>query len=423
LNIKSIHAIQILDSRGNPTIEVEVLTRKSLGTVAVPSGASTGTHEAMELRDGGSAYLGKGVQKAILNVNKKIAPLIKGFPIDAQRKIDEAMLRKDGTKTKKKLGANAILGVSMACTKAGAMSYNMYLHEYLGALYANKTFELPIPFANVINGGVHSGNHLSFQEFMIVPVKAKSFSEATKIISEIYHELKKVITESFGSDATGVGDEGGFAPILHSPEEALDLLDVAIYASGYKNKVAIAIDAAASEFYDKKARKYKVAKGIYLEAHELVNYYEDLCKKHKIISIEDPFDEDDFESFKELTKRIGSKIQIVGDDLTVSNPERIKTAIEQKACNALLLKVNQIGTITEAMEAAHLAQRNGWNVMVSHRSGETEDAFIADFAVGLNCGQIKLGAPCRGERTAKYNQLLRIEDVMGKKVRYAKFRI
>lgn len=421
MNIKSIHAIQILDSRGNPTIEVEVLTKRSVGTAGVPSGASTGKHEALELRDKGKAYDGKGVEKAIKNVNKKIAPLIKGMQIDSQRKIDEAMLKKDRTKSKKNLGANAILGVSMACAKAGAMSYNMYLYEYLGALYANKKFELPIPFANVINGGVHAGNHLSFQEFMIAPIKAKSFSEATRIIAEIYHELKKIITESFGSESTGVGDEGGFAPAVQTPEEALDLLEVAISEAGYKNKVGIAIDAAASEFYDDKSKKYKISKGKYFEAHELLDYYEDLSKKYNIISIEDPFQEEDFESFKELTKRIGNKVQIVGDDLTVSNPERIKKAIQKKSCNALLLKVNQIGTITEAMEAAHLAQRNGWKVMVSHRSGETEDPFIADLAVGINCGQIKLGAPCRGERTAKYNQLLRIEDAMGKKAKYSKF--
>ncbi len=422
MNIKNIHAIQILDSRGNPTIEVEVLTKISLGTAGVPSGASTGSHEARELRDKGRAYAGKGVQNAINNINKKIAPLIKGMHIDAQRKIDEAMIKKDGTKDKRKLGANAILGVSMACTKAGAMAYDLYLYEYIGALYANKNFTLPIPFANIINGGVHSGNGLSFQEFMIVPVGAKSFSEATRMISEIYHELKNLIKESFGPEATGIGDEGGFAPPLKNPEEALELLDLAISEAGYKRKVAIAIDAAASEFYDKKTGRYKIASGKYFEPFELISYYEHLAKKYNIISIEDPFQEEDFESFRKLKQRIGKNVQIVADDLTVSNSERIKRAIDNDSCNTLLLKVNQIGTITEALEAAHLAQSNGWKVMVSHRSGETEDPFIADLAVGLNAGQIKLGAPCRGERTAKYNQLLRIEDVLGKKAKYAKLK-
>lgn len=421
MEIREVHAKQIIDSRGNPTIEVDVFTQTSVGTAAVPSGASTGIHEAHELRDNTNAYHGKSVLKAVSNVNKKISSALQGMHIDEQRAIDEALISLDGTPNKKNLGANAILGVSMASARAGANSYKMHLHEYLGALYANNNFVLPIPFANIINGGVHAGNQLKIQEFMIAPVKAKSLSEAIRIISEVYHELKKILVETYGVEATSVGDEGGFAPPLSTAEEALDLIESALEEAGHEKKASIAIDAAASEFYDKKSGLYDLEDGKHYTSVELAEYYEELANNYNIISIEDPFHEDDFEGFALLNKKLGGRIQIVGDDLTVTNPERIKEAIKKKSCNTLLLKVNQVGTITEAMEAAHLAQSNKWKVMVSHRSGETEDPFIADLAVALGCGQIKLGAPARGERTSKYNQLLRIEESLGRKAKYAKF--
>jgi enolase len=331
------------------------------------------------------------------------------------------MIKADGTKNKAKFGANAILGVSMACSRAGAISYGTHLHEYLGSLYGNKEFTLPIPFCNVINGGMHGGGGLKFQEFMIVPYKAKTFAEATKLVSETYQELKKVIGETFGKRFTSLGDEGGFSPPIDSPEAALDLIEVALARVGHKSKVAFAMDVAASEFYDEKTERYQVSETTYMTGEQLVDYYAVLCKKYNIISIEDPFHQDDYESYAALMKRLDGKIQIVGDDLLVTNVERMKKAIEMNACNALLLKVNQIGTLTEAMEAARLAQNSGWKVMVSHRSGETEDAFIADLAVGINSGQIKLGAPARSDRTAKYNELLRIEDISERKIKYAEF--
>jgi enolase len=421
MKIEKLHARQILDSRGNPTIEVEVHTNNCTGTADVPSGASTGKYEALELRDNKTDFHGKSVYTAVHNVCHIINPLLVGMNVDDQRKIDETMIKADGTKNKAKFGANAILGVSMACARAGAISYNNHLHEYLGSLYGNKEFTLPVPFCNVINGGVHAGGGLKFQEFMIVPYKAKTFAEAVKLVSETYQELKKVIAETFGKQFTLLGDEGGFSPPIESPEAALDLLEVALGRVGHKAKVAIAMDVAASEFYDEKTKKYQVAVSTFMTGDELVDYYVMLVRKYNIISIEDPFDQDDFESYGKLMKKIGSKIQIVGDDLLVTNVERIKKAIELKSCNALLLKVNQIGSLTEAFEAAKLAQSHGWKVQVSHRSGETEDAFIADLAVGISSGQIKLGAPARSERTAKYNELLRIEDVSDKKIKYAEF--
>lgn len=421
MKIEKIHARQILDSRGNPTIEVEVHTDGCTGTAAVPSGASTGKYEALELRDNKTDFHGKSVYKAVHNVCHVISPLLKGMNVDEQRKIDEKMINEDGTKNKGKLGANAILGVSMACSRAGAISYGNHLHEYLGSLYGNSRYTLPIPFCNVINGGVHGGGGLKFQEFMIVPHKAKNFAEAVKLVSETYQELKKVIAENFGKKFTSLGDEGGFSPPIDSPEAALDLLEVALGRVGHKSKVGIAMDVAASEFYDEKTKKYQVSETTFMTGDELIEYYVMLVKKYNIISIEDPFDQDDFDSYAKLTRKIGDKTQIVGDDLLVTNVERIKTAITLKACNALLLKVNQIGSLTEAMEAAKLAQSNGWKVMVSHRSGETEDAFIADLAVGINAGQIKLGAPARSERTAKYNELLRIEDISGGNIKYSEF--
>lgn len=421
MKIEKVHARQILDSRGNPALEVELHSKSFIGSAAVPSGASTGIHEAIELRDKKAEYFGKGLTKAKNNVNKIISKEIMGMNANSQEKIDQKLIKLDGTHNKKRLGANAILGVSMAATRVGAAGHQMPLYEYLGAIYENHKLKLPIPFANVINGGVHAGNSLMFQEFMIAPIKAKNFSEATKIVSEIYHELKNLIADTYGKDATSVGDEGGFAPPLKNAEEALELMEVATKRMGYKSKVGFAMDAAASEFYDKKSNKYEVEKGRFITAEELAYHYSDLTKRYKLVSIEDPFDQDDYDAWAYLTKKIGKKIQIVGDDLTVTNPKRIIQAVTNKLCNALLLKINQIGTITESMQAAHLAQISKWNVMVSHRSGETEDPYIADLAVGLGCGQIKLGAPCRGERTAKYNQLLRIEELLGKHAKYAKF--
>ena len=406
--ITKIKAREILDSRGNPTLEVDLFTKKSMQRAAVPSGASTGKHEAVELRDGGKRYLGKGLQKAIKNVNEEIFPLLKGKSCLLQKEIDQIMIKHDGTDNKRKFGANAILVVSLAAARAASVEKKKFLFQYLHDLAkVNRKPILPRPFFNVINGGKHAGNDLAFQEFMIAP-KAKSFAEALRIGSEVYHVLKKVIERKYGKEATNVGDEGGFAPPLKRAEQALDLMREAIDKAGYKGKVDLAIDCAASEFYQK-GYYYLPIK---MNTKQLLAYYIHLIKKYKIISLEDPFEQEDFTSFAELRRK--SKIQIVGDDLTVTNIKRIQKAITEKSCNCLLLKVNQIGTLTEALDAVNLAYSNGWKVMVSHRSGETEDTFIADLAVGIGCGMIKAGAPCRGERIAKYNRLLRIEEVLKK---------
>ncbi len=408
--ITSLHAREIIDSRGNPTIEVEVHAGNIVGIAAVPSGASTGIHEALELRDGGTRFLGFGVQKAIYNVEKIIAPKLKGINCREQEKIDRLMIKLDGTKNKSRLGANAILGVSLACARAAAMAEKKELYEYLQQIsHVNKKIMLPRPFFNIINGGKHADNRLSFQEFMIAP-KMNSFAENLRVGSEIYHMLKKNLHLKYKQGSTNIGDEGGFAPAqLQNAEEALDILIKTIKDAGYAGKVDIALDCAASEFY--KEGKYLV-EGKKLTASELTNYYLRLIKLYPIISIEDPFEQEDFESFAVLRKK--TNIQIVGDDLTVTNIERIKTALEKKSCTCLLLKVNQIGTLTEALDAVRLAYANGWKVMVSHRSGETEDTFIADLAVGIGCGMIKAGAPCRGERVGKYNRLGRIGEIIKK---------
>ncbi len=419
MRIQHVYARQILDSRGNPTIEVDLVTNSSIGTASVPSGASTGRYEAKELRDGGISYNGKNVLQAIRLVNEEIAGVLKGKTVDEHRTIDEIMQKLDGTSDKSRLGANSILGVSMAATRAGALSHKIHLFEYLSALYDNTKNNLPVPFANIINGGEHTGNKLKFQEFMIAPIKAKSFHEATRAIAEIYEELKTLLEQEHGSSSTAVGDEGGFSPDISTPEEALELINKAIWGAGYKGKIGIAIDAAASEFYNEEG-KYEAIEGKQYTNQELIKYYGQLINKYNIISIEDPFDQEDYESWKEFTSKYGSKIQVVGDDLTVTNPERIRNAINEKLCNTLLLKVNQIGTVTEAMEAAHEAEKANWKIMVSHRSGETEDSYIADLAVGINAGQIKLGAPARGERTSKYNQLLRIEGFLGRNAGYSR---
>ena len=418
--IVNVHARQILDSRGNPTIEVDLLTNDlTIHTASVPSGASTGKHEAVELRDGTKRYLGNGVSKAVRNVNKKISVLVINLDCSRQKEIDSLMIEKDNTDNKSKFGANAMLGVSLASARAGAESKNKQLFEYLNYLLpVKKTMIMPKAFFNVINGGMHAGNVLPFQEFMISP-RAKSFRESLRIGTEVYHHLKFVIEKKYGKNATNVGDEGGFAPPIRKAEEALDLLIIAIRRAGYSGKVDIAIDCAASDFYNK-GFYYTPKK---MTKTKLVDYYIELVKKYPIISIEDPFDEEDFLAFAELRKKIAEKklnVQVVGDDLTVTNVERIEEAIKEKSCNCLLLKVNQIGTLTEALEAVKIAYNNSWQVMVSHRSGETGDTFIADLAVGIGCGQIKAGAPCRGERTAKYNRLLRIEEMFSVKSKTSK---
>lgn len=406
MTIKSIKARQILDSRGNPTIEVDLTTNKGTFRASVPSGASTGAHEAVELRDNKKAYLGKSVQKAIKNV-ALIEKILKGKDERKQKDIDIAMLQLDGTANKSKLGANAILAVSMAVCRAGAGDKPLYKH--ISQLAKTKP-TLPTPYMNVINGGKHAGNGLAMQEFMIAP-KATSFSKALQMGTETYHVLKKVILEKYGLNAANVGDEGGFAPPVNSATEALELLTEAITRAGYKGKIHIAMDCAASEFYEK--GQYNLgfkSKRQIVSAKDLSDLYQAYVRKYPIISIEDPFDEEDFEGYAAFTKKVGKKAQVVGDDLLVTNPNRIREAIEKNACNALLLKINQIGTISEAIEAHTIAKKAGWNIMVSHRSGETEDSFIADLVVGLGTGQIKTGAPCRSERLAKYNQLLRIEE-------------
>jgi len=396
LKIKKIHAREVFDSRGNPTVEVECYLDSGIVTRGmVPSGASTGIHEALELRDGGTRS-GKNPEN--------------------QTEIDNFLLELDGTANKSKLGANAILGISMAVCKAGAESKGIPLFQHLGELHGNSDFYLPIPSLNVINGGEHGGNDIAFQEYMLMPIDAPSFKEGLVLGVEVYHNLKKIIKKKYGVTAVNVGDEGGFAPPLDKVEEPLRLIMAAIDEAGHTGKFQIALDPAASEFYSN--GKYLVD-GEALEADDFIDVYEGFLEKYPIISIEDAFDQDDWDTFQKFTKRNGSKLQIVGDDLLVTNVERIKMAIERDACNALLLKVNQIGSITESINAAKLSQENDWGIMVSHRSGETEDSFIADLVVGLKAGQIKTGAPCRSERLAKYNQLIRIEENLGDQAKYA----
>ncbi|MCX6709474.1 MAG: phosphopyruvate hydratase [Candidatus Woesearchaeota archaeon] len=410
-----IKAREILDSRGFPTVEADVITSKALGRAIAPSGASTGIYEALELRDKEGRFFGKGVEKAVANINGKIAPEIIGLNCKSQKIIDKKMLRLDGTKNKSNLGANAILPVSMASARAASIASGIPLYRYLNS-FAGKFFGelphmiLPIPFSNVINGGKHAGTGLKIQEFMIAPTGAKSFREAVQMVSETYHSLKKILEEKFGKSAVNVGDEGGFAPPIEKPEDALSILEKAVSDSGYSGKIKLAIDSAASEFFSE--GKYHLDKPYSAEA--LTDYYLSLAESFPIVSFEDPFEQNDFFAYRKFTAKIkakyGDKIQVVGDDLLATNPKRIRMGIRRKACSALLLKLNQIGTVSEAISAARLAMKSGWNVMVSHRSGETEDTFIADLAVALGCGEIKLGAPARGERTAKFNELIRIEE-------------
>ncbi|RAV33257.1 phosphopyruvate hydratase [Corynebacterium heidelbergense] len=412
--ILHIGAREIMDSRGNPTVEVEVLlSDDSTGRAAVPSGASTGVHEAHELRDGGDRYQGKGVLKAVEHVEDEIADELIGMDADDQRAIDQAMIALDGTPNKARLGANAILGVSMAVAKAAAESAELELFRYVGGPNAHV---LPVPMMNILNGGAHADSGVDVQEFMIAPIGAESFAEALRTGAEVYHSLKSVIKKRGLS--TGLGDEGGFAPSVGSTKEALDLIVEAIKAAGYTpgEDIALALDVASSEFF--KDGKYHFEGGEHT-AEEMAKVYEDLIATYPIVSIEDPLQEDDWEGYTTLTAAIGDKVQIVGDDFFVTNPARLEEGIEKKAANALLVKVNQIGTLTETLDAVDLAHRNGYRTMMSHRSGETEDTTIADLAVGLNCGQIKTGAPARSERVAKYNQLLRIEEYLGEAAVYA----
>ncbi len=417
--IEAIQARQILDSRGNPTIEVDVITSNgAIGRAAVPSGASTGTYEAVELRDGDkNKYLGKGVLKAVHNVNKIINEELHGYYVTNQRMIDEAMIRIDGTENKSNLGANAILGVSLACAKAGAIESSQPLYKYVGGI---NTFKLPVPMMNILNGGAHADNSIDFQEFMVMPVGAESFSEALRMGTEIFHHLKAVLKKRGLS--TNVGDEGGFAPDFKSNEEAIQSVLDAILKAGYTpgKDIYIAIDAAASEFFDKKSGKYifKKSTGDKLTSSQMVDYWLSWIKKYPIISIEDGFSEDDWEGWKTFTNAAGKKIQIVGDDLFVTNKERLNKGILEKAANSILVKVNQIGTLTETIDTVTLAHTNSFTSVMSHRSGETEDTTIADLAVALNTGQIKTGSASRTDRICKYNQLLRIEEALGENAQF-----
>ncbi|MDB9827918.1 phosphopyruvate hydratase [Flavobacteriaceae bacterium] len=409
--IIDIHARQIFDSRGNPTVEVDVVTENGfVGRAAVPSGASTGEHEAVELRDGGDAYMGKGVSKAIQNVNGIIAQTLLGVSVFEQTQIDQIMIDLDGTPNKSKLGANAILGVSLAAAKAAANELGLPLYRYIGGVSANT---LPVPMMNIINGGSHSDAPIAFQEFMVMPVKATSFSQAMRMGSEIFHNLKKVLHDR--NLSTAVGDEGGFAPTLDGTEDALDTIKIAVENAGYSfgDQIMVALDCAAAEFfvdgkYDYK--KFEGDTGVIRTSKEQADYLAHLAENYPIISIEDGMDENDWEGWKYLTQKIGHKVQLVGDDLFVTNVERLSRGIKEDTANSILIKVNQIGTLTETIAAVNMAHNAGYTSVMSHRSGETEDYTIADLAVALNCGQIKTGSASRSDRMAKYNQLLRIEE-------------
>jgi len=417
--IASIQARQILDSRGNPTIEVDVITDNGiLGRVAIPSGASTGIHEAVELRDGDkSVYMGKGVLKAVNNVNNILQEELKGMYIFDQRQIDNKMLTLDATDNKANLGANAILGISLAVAKAAAEESHLPLYKYIGGVNANV---LPIPMMNILNGGSHADNTIDFQEFMIMPVGASTFAEALRMGSEVFHTLKKLLNDKKYS--TGVGDEGGFAPNLKSNEEAIEFILKAIEKAGYKTgkEIALALDVASSSFYLEKEKKYHFVKssGEKLSSKDMIDYYAKLVKSYPIVSIEDGLAEDDWDGWKALTEKMGDKVQLVGDDLFVTNVTRVQKGIDEKIANSVLIKVNQIGSLSETIDTVQLAERNSYNNIISHRSGETEDTTIADLSVALNTGLIKTGSACRSERIAKYNQLLRIEEALGTSARY-----
>ncbi len=414
LEIVDVQALEILDSRGNPTIQVEVVLEGGYrGVASVPSGASTGSFEAVELRDGDkNRYLGKGVQKAVDNVNKKIAKKIIGMNVYDQRKIDQELVKLDDTPNKSNLGANSLLGVSLAVAKAGAESLNMELYQYIGGIQAK---ELPVPMMNILNGGKHSENNISIQEFMIMPIGEITFQERLKRGVEVYHTLKKVLKEK--GYAVGVGDEGGFAPNLENEEQALDLILEAIKKAGYEpgKDIVLALDVASTEMYDEAQKIGK--EGYYFwktkqmkTKQEMIQYVIDLCEKYPIVSVEDGLAEEDWDSWKELTNQLGNRVQLVGDDLFVTNPKRLRNGIEKNIANSILIKPNQIGTLTETLDTIYEAKRNGYKTVISHRSGETDDTTIADIAVGVNGGQIKTGAPCRMDRVVKYNRLLKIES-------------
>ena len=417
--IKEVHARQILDSRGNPTIEVEIKTTNDIiGRSSVPSGASTGRYEAVELRDGDSnIYLGKGVLTAVNNINTEISNLIVGFDVRSQKEIDMKMIELDGTPNKSVLGANSILAVSMACAKAASFAENLNLFEYLAKDNANI---LPIPMMNILNGGSHADNSIDFQEFMIMPVGASTFSQALRMGTEVFHNLKLELKNN--NYSTNVGDEGGFAPNLKSNEEAIEIVLKSIEKAGYipGEDIFIAMDAAASEFYNSEEDVYHFhqSTGDKLTPNQMIDFWDDWTKKYPIISIEDGLDEDDWDAWKNLTNRIGSKVQLVGDDLFVTNVNRLSRGIDNKIANSILIKVNQIGTLTETIDAVIMAQKNNYTTVMSHRSGETEDTIIADLSVALDCGQIKTGSVSRSDRVAKYNQLLRIEEFLGDKAVY-----
>lgn len=417
LPIRDVYAREILDSRGNPTIEVEILVGEYIvGRASVPSGASTGKFEAVELRDGGTRYHGKGVQHAVQYVNDHLANAVIGLNVFDQKEIDRVLCKMDGSENKKNLGANALLGVSLAAAHAAANALRLPLYKYLGGVNAAR---LPVPMMNILNGGVHADNTLDFQEFMIMPVGAKNFRDGLRMCAEIYQVLKGLLKKA-GLE-TAVGDEGGFAPNLQGAREALLFLKNAVEEAGYEmgKDIKIALDAAASELYHPDTKQYyfpgeskMTGQKVTRTAEEMIDYYQELALEFPISSIEDPLDEEDWDGWELLTTRLGSELQLVGDDLFVTNTKRLKKGIERNAANAILVKVNQIGTLTEAIEAIELAQKSGYHVIISHRSGETEDTTIADLAVAFNTGQIKTGAPCRGERVAKYNQLLRIEETL-----------
>ncbi len=417
--IKKISAREILDSRGFPTVEADILLADgSIGRAAVPSGASTGTHEALELRDGGARYKGKGVTKAVNNIHKYIAPRLAGLKADEPARLDEIMLAADATASKSKLGANAILAVSMAACRAGAVSYRLPLYEYLRKAYGLKSrdYLLPAPMLNIINGGKHADSGIDVQEFMIVPAGASSFSEAMRMACEVYHTLKSIIAKK--GYTVSVGDEGGFAPKIPRHDEVLKTIMEAINGAGYDSgKISIALDSAASEFY--KDGKYQFENSP-LDAREMTSRYAVWADKYPVISYEDPLAEDDWDGWRYLTGKLGSKMRIVGDDIFVTNPQRLERGIASGAANAILIKLNQIGSVTETINVIQKAHKAGYAAVISHRSGETEDSFIADLAVATNAGAIKTGAPCRSERLCKYNQLMRIEGELGKKARYAK---
>jgi enolase len=415
--IQTIKAREVLDSRGNPTVEVELITEQGVFRALTPSGASAGQHEALELRDSDpKRYLGKGVLKAVENVNKKIVPKIIGLDCGFQESIDTLMIKLDSTENKGKLGANAILPVSMAVARAGAAARGLPLYVYIGELYGVTPHLLPVPMCNVINGGKHAGQENSIQEHMLMPTGAKTFREGIRMVSESYHNLAKILKKKFGATGILIGDEGGFAPAqVIDVSERLDLMLEAVAAAGYEGKMKIALDPASSEFfYD---GTYKIGEKSF-SGGEMVDFYVDLCSRYPIVSIEDGLAEDDWDSWVEMTRKLGGNIQIVGDDLFVTNTKRIKKGLSLNAANSVLIKLNQIGSVTETLNAIKMAQDNGWTAVVSHRSGETEDAFIADLVVGTNAGQIKTGAPARSDRTAKYNQLLRIEEELGDDAEY-----